>query len=143
MPDRYEAVLGVHVDGDSYEIESIPWFTYGLARFDVVEAMRRDEGLFIARIVRPSGHSTVRVGIADGSRRDEIHEQIHGVLEDLAAPSEWHAAGFVSVDISETGSESELLLRLNFLVNDHSIEIEIDRPDAASRSRLVTLPHAE
>jgi len=132
MPDRYEAVLGRPVDGDAYELESIPWFAYGLARFDVVETVRRDEGLFLQRIVRRSGHSTVRVAVADRSRLDEIHHLIHGVLESIAVPSEWHAAGFVSIDIRERSSEIELLSHLDSLMADHSIEVEVDRPPSSS-----------
>ena len=56
--------LGEHL----YRIDNTPFFAYGISAGDVVEAMPEADGfLFFERVVRKSGHRTVRVMLPESA----------------------------------------------------------------------------
>ena len=112
--------------GVEYEIESIPFFVYSIARSDIVQAIVADDQLRFERVIRRSGHRTLRVGIKRESNLDATHEALHALVSTSGLASEWHAIGYVAVDLPEPASEAGLLPTLQELAANGRIEFEID-----------------
>lgn len=58
-----EALWATAMGDDLYQLQSSPFYAYGLNFLDIVRATPGDPSLppFVTRVVRPSGHATLRV----------------------------------------------------------------------------------
>ncbi len=95
-PFSAEEVEAAEVGDDQFRLETVPSFAFGLAKGDVVRAEHYGAALWIEELVRPAGHSTVRV-IALGANTVESPER---VLEDfgcVTAPTV--IDGMIAVDV--------------------------------------------
>ena len=63
-----ETPWAISLGGDLYQIENTPFFAYRISAGDVVEALPESDGfLFFKRVVRKSGHRTVRVMLEESA----------------------------------------------------------------------------
>jgi hypothetical protein len=79
-----------------YELDNTPFFARGVSYGDVVAADFAN-GLYEFReVVRPSGHSTLRVIVLEGGRMQELRASLH----DLGCSTELsHLSNLVAVDV--------------------------------------------
>jgi hypothetical protein len=65
-----ESMWAVPVEG-GYEIDSIPFFVKGIAAHDIVEAATDEAGMLrFKSLLRPSGHSTIRLWFSEDAEKD-------------------------------------------------------------------------
>jgi Domain of unknown function (DUF4265) len=88
--------------GDGYQIDNIPFYVREIALGDIVRAEKDDDGmLHFKSLVRPSGHSTVRLWFAKGREQDV--ELIRQKLRELGCVSELSdLPRLVAVDIPQS-----------------------------------------
>ena len=72
----------VQADG-SYEIDNIPFFARGVAVGDVVSAKRIDDEFFFEKLLRPSGHSLVRIIVYDEAEVPKLCSELKSLGCDL------------------------------------------------------------
>lgn len=87
-PNQYEleSMWAIPIS-DGYEIDNIPFYTLGIALKDVVSAEKDLDGILIFKaLIRPSGHSTVRLWFT----KDKISEiePIRNQLQKMGCASE-------------------------------------------------------
>lgn len=107
---RTETLWARRVGDDLYELESIPFFAYGLSYRDVVRATP-----VVEEVVRPSGHTTVRVVFR---RDDEPRERRLALLAELSLMKisyESWGDSFFALDVAPDGDVEALLDRLAWL----------------------------
>lgn len=96
--------------GDLYELAAVPFFAYGLSFGDVVRA-----DPVVREIVRPSGHTTLRVVFR---RDDEPRARRMAVLSELAplkvSFESWGDA-FFALDVAPDGDLDAVVERLERL----------------------------
>jgi Domain of unknown function (DUF4265) len=104
-PADCESLWAMPVADGLFRIDNIPFFARGIAWGDVVSVSPEEGALYYKAVVRPSGHSTLRLIIYDV-------EQVPAVLELL---SKWecssersHIPGLIAVDVPPTVSLPEL-----------------------------------
>jgi hypothetical protein len=73
-PFDSEDLWSTPVGDGHYRIESIPLFARGIAWGDIVSAVSEEEELVFQEVVEPSGHSTVRLMVADEAAVSEVIE---------------------------------------------------------------------
>lgn len=95
-PYSVESLWARPVD-DGYQLDNIPFFTRGVSAGDVVAVDADEDGALVFRsVVRPSGHSTVRVFVRDPAETSAVREH----LRVLGCTSEGSGIpGLVSVDV--------------------------------------------
>ncbi len=76
-PVSTEPIWARPLGDDRYRLLNVPFFALGVSGGDVIEATRGDDGLRqFAGVVQASGHSTIRIIVADPSAVEELAEQI-------------------------------------------------------------------
>lgn len=79
-PVAVESVWAKAIGDDLYEVENIPFYAKGVALGDVVRAAADESGaLVFSSIVRPSGHSTLRVVFLDKSQVERIERSLESM----------------------------------------------------------------
>lgn len=79
-----------------YEIDNIPFCAYGVALGDIIEAERAEDGMLeFIRVLKPSGHSVVRLVHFDAADVQGTREQ----LRVIGCASELMGKNLVTVDI--------------------------------------------
>lgn len=126
MPGRFEELRAKPHSKGKYSISSIPFYPYGIAKCDIVAAMAHANGLLLNGVLERSGHRTLRVAFTDLADVQSLHDELHRLVEDLAMEYEWHAAGYLAVDLPKVGSELELLAKAADFVEKGLVELEID-----------------
>jgi hypothetical protein len=95
------------VDGNNYRIDSSPFFAYGLSWKDVVEAsLNKDGVLQFNKIVKKSGHKTIR--ITSTNDKDIDQKFIESLLE-LGATTEGVNKKFIAIDIPPSKDFSNII----------------------------------
>ncbi|MCY1075619.1 DUF4265 domain-containing protein [Archangium lansingense] len=96
-PVTCESMWAKPVGDGLYRLGNIPFFARGVAYEDVVSAVRRDDGtLGFVEVVRPSGHSTLRVIIYEASEAPALRHE----LEVLGCDTEQsHIPNLFAVDV--------------------------------------------
>ncbi|KFA89393.1 DUF4265 domain-containing protein [Archangium violaceum] len=116
-PVTCESMWATPVGNGLYRLGNIPFFASGVAYEDVVSAVRRDDGTRgFVEVVRPSGHSTLRVIVYEASEVPALRQE----LEALGCDTELsHIPNLMAVDVPpavpldsvrsllETGTASE------------------------------------
>ena len=101
MAGRWEQLWALRLGGNKFEICCLPFFTYGIALGDTVETQVYSEnGHIVSKVIRKSGHQLLRVALSKRDDLDELHEIIHSKLVETGHLHEWHASGYLSVDIA-------------------------------------------
>ena len=60
-PADWEHLWAIYRSADEFEVDNIPFFAKGISAGDVVSAQQENADLVFERVLRPSGHSTLRV----------------------------------------------------------------------------------
>jgi hypothetical protein len=104
-PADYEGLWALPVGEGLFQIDNVPFFARGLAYGDIVSATVEQQELRFQEVVRPSGHSTLRLIIYDEKDIPSVRE----FLEELGCAIERsHIPGLISVDVPPTVSLSVL-----------------------------------
>ena len=83
-------------EGDGFKLDNIPFYAHGYAWGDVVAATPDDDGLLRVRgLIRPSGHSTVRLWFRDPKEVAAVRQ----TLRAMSCGSELDLARLVAVDV--------------------------------------------
>jgi hypothetical protein len=75
-PQDVEGLWANPTDDGLFELDNIPFFVQSVASGDVVAASRDGERLYFERVVRPSGHSTIRVMLDDATALTQVREDV-------------------------------------------------------------------
>src|SRR5262249_6553459 len=97
MPNRSEQLWARKVSEHLFEVCCLPFFTYGITLGDTVET---NDEFTIQRVLNKSGHKTLRVAVANKNLLPELHEHIHGWLDSNEFLYEWHASGYLAIDVT-------------------------------------------
>jgi len=103
-PADWEWLWASRVTDSTFKIDNIPFFTKSIGCGDIVAAEQTGTGLIFKRLVRPSGHSTVRVMVFRKGRNDEhlraAVESIRQSLRAMGCSTELsHIPNLVAIDI--------------------------------------------
>jgi hypothetical protein len=108
-PDQLEleSIWACPVD-DGFKIDNIPFYVRGIALDDIVSAERDDGGMLrYQRLIRSSGHSTIRLWFADDEERRII--SVRQMFRDLGCESEQSdRRRLVAVDIPPSISYEQI-----------------------------------
>ena len=97
-PADWEHLWAEMLSDGSYEIGNTPFFVRGISIGDVVTAREEDDMLVFQDLVRASGHSTIRVVVADVAEMPSLQE----ALQALGCAIEMsHLPNLLSVDVPE------------------------------------------
>ena len=89
---------------DQYELDNIPWFTYGLSLHDVIEARAPTPGEFpeFVRVVRKSGNRTIRLMLDPPADASPESQAVLDRLRELGCGYEGMKHRLIAVDIPPT-----------------------------------------
>lgn len=96
MPGRFEQIWAKKVGDDCFEVCCIPFFAYGIALGDLVEA---DANFTIIQVKEKCGRRLLRFAIADERQWEAIHVALHDWVEKRELLYEWLGARYLAVDI--------------------------------------------
>ncbi len=100
-PVDYEGLWALPVGEGLFQIDNVPFFARGIAHGDIVSATFEQQELRFQEVVRPSGHSTLRLIIYD----EKDIPSVRALLEELGCSIERsHIPGLISVDVPPTVS---------------------------------------
>ena len=121
-PSNYERLWAVPLSNGRYQIDNIPFFVALLADGDVVTATAAADGeLFFEDIAERSGHSTVRIFVADEGDR----ENVRIALKELGCHSEGsHIKRLIAVDIPPNVDFGQLRKTLDTWSDEGRLEYE-------------------
>jgi len=109
-PAEWEHLWGRRVGDSLYALDNTPFFARGVSFGDVVLVENRDGLNVFLEVVRPSGHSTIRVILFDQAHAQDIRKR----LRDLACASELsHIPGLIAVDVPPTADLASVRRLLN------------------------------
>lgn len=96
-PVATESLWAKRVPEGGYQLDNVPFYAKGVSWNDIVEAQVDDEGaLYFTKVIRPSGHSTIRVMIFNEAEVSPLRKE----LEKLGCDSERdYVPQLISVDI--------------------------------------------
>jgi hypothetical protein len=95
-PADYEGLWAIPMGGSLFQIDNVPFFAKGIAYGDVVSAVAEQQELRFREVVRPSGHSTLRIIIYD----EKDVPSVRALLEKQGCAIEQsHIPGLISVDV--------------------------------------------
>ncbi|MBE9610064.1 DUF4265 domain-containing protein [Chitinilyticum piscinae] len=117
-PAEVESLPASVAGAGEYRIECVPFFCYNLSYGDVVCCSSDDdgEGLFLNRIVRKSGHRTLRIRFAGTAGL--AHTQAQSLQDELLADGlrvERFAPRLLAIDVPPSYPFDALCERLNSL----------------------------
>ncbi len=100
-PTDYEGLWALPVEDGLFQINNIPFFAKGIACGDIVSAVPEQRELRFQKVVRPSGHSTLRLIVHDEKDLLSVREFLEG---SGCAIERSHIPGLISVDVPPTVS---------------------------------------
>jgi hypothetical protein len=104
-PADYEGLWARPLGEGLFQIDNVPFFARSIANGDVVSASHMEQQLRFLEVVKPSGHSTLRLIIHD---EDDV-PAVKALLEELGCSIERsHIPGLISVDVPPTVSMATL-----------------------------------
>jgi hypothetical protein len=98
-PADYEGLWTRPLGEGLFQIDNIPFFARGIAWGDIVSALRVEQELRFQEVVKPSGHSTLRLIIHD----EKDIPSVQAWLEQRGCSIERsHIPGLIAVDVPPT-----------------------------------------
>ena len=96
-----ETLWATPVAPDQYQLENSPFFAYGVSWLDVVEAHPPGHGEFpvFTRVVRPSGHRTLRLILEPRADEAAASQAVLDRLNALGASYEGYNSGYLAIDV--------------------------------------------
>ncbi len=105
--------------GESYKIDSIPFFISNISLGDVIKAVEEDEEYHFDVLIEESGRSVAQVKILNQTKKNDLIKQI----EKLGCTwEELKSANIIAVDIPN----KKILKKLTILLDDFEKENLID-----------------
>ncbi|HEX5751251.1 MAG TPA: DUF4265 domain-containing protein [Archangium sp.] len=109
-PLDYEGLWALPVGEGLFQIDNVPFFARGIAHGDIVSAAPEQRELRFREVVRPSGHSTLRLIIYD----EKDIPSVRALLQEMGCSIEQsHIPGLISVDVPPTVSLAVLRTALD------------------------------
>ena len=109
-PVDYESLWALPVGEGLFQIDDVPFFARGIAYGDIASATVEQQELRFREVVRPSGHSTLRLIIYDEKDTPSVKE----LLNNMGCSIEQsHIPGLISVDVPPSVSLVELRKNLD------------------------------
>jgi hypothetical protein len=120
-----EAMWARPLGGDEYEIQNLPFYAYGLNYLDVVEAIAAgpDRKPSVVRLVRPSGHRTLRV-FFDESTAEPERVPLLETMSVLGTSIERATERLFAVDVRPDGDYSAVRTQLDAWVAEGLLDYE-------------------
>jgi len=104
-PDDWETLWAREVEPGLFGIDNVPFYVRGVSWKDVVDVEEQENELHFKSVVRPSGHSVLRIIVYDLPAVEELRESLRG----LGCSSEAsHIEGFLAVDVPPSVSLDEV-----------------------------------
>ncbi len=133
-----ETVWAFPRGGDHYELDSTPWYAYGLSWHDIIEAHAPAPGEFpeFVRVVKKSGFRTIRLFLDPSPDASSDSQGILDRLRELGCSYEGMSRRLIAVDIPPP---VDLMDIRQFLITaevewEHADpelnELDLDGPDA-------------
>lgn len=98
---QWEQLWARKLDGSTFELCCIPFFTYGFALGDVVETKPFESRTYVVeRVIRHSGHRTFRVYFQSLNRCTEIIDEITSL--GCVVEVRWQRSGLIAVDAASS-----------------------------------------
>lgn len=95
-----ETLWAEPLGGDRYRVQNVPFYAYGLSFDDVVNARQIGGQLFVQDVVERGGHSTYRVFLSQGVKRDEVRfRESWRPLEEIGATYEQANDRLLAIDV--------------------------------------------
>jgi hypothetical protein len=111
-----ESVWATHLGGPEYQIDNIPFFTYNISHRDVVESDVRDGSLHFVRILKKSGHQTVRADFESaGGIVGQPCKQFRLYLNQIGCAAEGFAPDLLAIDIPPGIEPEQVIVELERL----------------------------
>jgi len=101
-PDgEVETLWATPVAPEQYQLENSPFFAYGVSWLDIVEARSPAAGEFpiFTRVVRSSGHRTLRLILEPRADDAESNQAVLDRLNTLGASYEGYSPRYLAIDI--------------------------------------------
>jgi hypothetical protein len=96
-PGTFEEILAKNMGGAKLKICCIPFFTYGVSLGDIVEVDANGK----IKVVEQGGRAVVRFLVDPRVDVEEMHCLLHDWVETIGRDYEWHAAGYLAVDVEK------------------------------------------
>src|SRR5689334_20764999 len=110
MDERGEQLWTRRIATDRFRICCIPFFTYGIALGDVVQA---DTENIVTGVTERSGHRNLRVAIT--LEEQVVHNELQDWAETTGLLYEWFEGKYLAIDLPTIGETSLNLARLKSL----------------------------
>lgn len=91
-----ESVWATELSNNNYQIDNIPFYAYGYAFKDIVSAEKQSEQLYVSKLVKASGNSTVRILFQN---IDNIKEVRNYLKENGCDSEQSNVDSLIAVDI--------------------------------------------
>lgn len=108
-PVAAESLWARRIGANEYELDNVPFFARGVAAGDRIEAIGTEGPPVFRRVLRRSGHSTVRVVFHEAGKVDEILDAC------VACGCQWeqsHVPSLYAIDVPPDAPLREILDRL-------------------------------
>jgi hypothetical protein len=95
-PADHEGLWAHPLGEDLFQIDNVPFFAQGIAWGDIVSASSNGQELRFLKVIKPSGHGTLRLIIHD----EQDVPAVKALLEKMGCSIERsHIPGLISVDV--------------------------------------------
>jgi hypothetical protein len=94
---RTESVWAEGLSANTFRIDNVPFFVYGLSCNDVVVADIKEENFFLNKVIERGGHSTLRVFFRESHQKEQ--EVLIEKLNQLGATIERAYEKLIAIDI--------------------------------------------
>lgn len=106
---------------EGYKIDNIPFYAFGIAYDDVVEATLDDDGMLnFSKLIIASGHSTIRLWVAEEQSVKKIRDE----LREMGCSSELEIKRLIAVDVPPFASYTQIKKYLERQENNGVFEYE-------------------
>lgn len=106
---------------EGYKIDNIPFYAFGIACDDVVEATLDDGGMLnFSKLIIASGHSTIRLWVAEEQNVKKIRDE----LREMGCSSELEIERLIAVDVPPLASYAQIKKYLEQQENNGVFEYE-------------------
>ncbi|MDU3936489.1 DUF4265 domain-containing protein [Serratia liquefaciens] len=120
-PVAFESLWGIARGADSYTIDNVPYYAYGVSKGDSVAVDKIDGEFFASAVVERGGHSTLRVFVDTNESRAAITQ----VLESFGAScSTTKGLSLFAVDIPPDADFQAIDLYLAASADDEHVAYE-------------------
>lgn len=112
------------VKDNYYEIKNIPVFAYGINYMDVVEVVDNSDGVKeVLRVVKRSGHQTVRIRFIDKKTEEENYQRLLNIKGEGVGSEKWNS-NMYALNVTPERDYDKFLDELDLLERQKILEYE-------------------